>query len=50
MIAIVTPGAVPQIALLKELKSRGIHTILADMNPKAIATPFADEFYYNLLC
>lgn len=45
MIGIVTPGAVPQIAMINELKNRGIHTILADMNPKAIARPFADEFY-----
>ena len=45
MKGIVTPGAIPQIAMLKDLKSRGIHTILADMNPKAIAVPFADEFF-----
>ncbi len=45
MKGIVTPGAIPQIAMLKELKSRGIYTLLADMNPKAIAVPYADEFY-----
>ena len=45
MKGIVTPGAIPQIAMLKELKSRGIYTILADMNPKAIARPYADEFF-----
>ena len=45
MTGIVTPGAVPQIAMLKELKSRGIRTILADRNPMAIARPYADEFY-----
>ena len=45
MIGIVTPGAIPQIAMLKDLKSRGIHPILADLNPKAIARPYADEFY-----
>ena len=45
MTGIVVPGAIPQVAMLKDLKGRGIHTILADMNPKAIARPFADEFY-----
>ena len=45
MKAIVVPGAIPQIAMLQDLKSRGIHTILADMNPKAIARPYADEFF-----
>lgn len=44
MNCIVTPGAIPQIAMLQELRKRGIHTILADMNPKAIARPYADEF------
>ena len=45
MKGIVTPGAIPQIAMLRDLKERGIHTILADMNPKAIARPYADEFF-----
>ena len=45
MKGIVTPGAIPQIAMIEELKSRGIYTILADRNPKAIARPYADEFF-----
>ena len=45
MKAIVVPGAVPQIAMINYLKSKGVHTILADMNPLAIARPYADEFY-----
>ena len=45
MKGIVVPGAIPQIAMLKYLKEKGIHTILADKNPKAIARPYADEFF-----
>ncbi len=43
--ALVVAGGIAQAALIKELKERGIYTILADMNPKAIAVPFADKFY-----
>lgn len=45
MKALVLCGGVPQIALLKDLKSRGIFTILADMNDKVKARGFADKFY-----
>lgn len=45
MKALVIAGGVPQIELLKQLKSRGINTVLADGNPNAIARPFADVFY-----
>lgn len=45
MRALVLCGGIPQAALIEELKSRGIYTILADMNPHVMARPFADEFY-----
>ena len=45
MKALVLCGGVPQIALIKELKSRGIRTLLADMNENVGARPYADEFY-----
>ena len=45
MKALVVAGGISQAALIKELKTRGIHTILADKNPKAVAVPFADEYY-----
>ena len=45
MKALVLCGGVPQIALIKELKSRGITTILADMNEKVGARAYADKFY-----
>lgn len=45
MKALVLCGGLPQIALIKELKSRGIKTILADMNEKVPARKVADEFY-----
>lgn len=44
MKAIVLCGGLPQIAVIKELQRRGIYVILADMNPKAIAVPYADKF------
>lgn len=44
--ALVIAGGVPQVELTKQLKARGIHTILVDGNPNAIARPFADEFYH----
>lgn len=43
--ALVVAGGIPQAALIQELKSRGIYTILADRNPKAYAVQFADAFY-----
>ena len=45
MKALVLCGGLPQIALIKELKSRGITTILADMNEKVLARQYADKFY-----
>lgn len=45
MKALVLCGGMPQIALIKDLKSRGIYTILADMNEKVAAREYADEFF-----
>ena len=45
MKALVIAGGLLQIELLKQLKSRGIETVLADGNDKAIARPYADHFY-----
>ncbi len=45
MKALVVAGGIAQAALIEELKSRGIYTILADRNPNAIAVPYADAFY-----
>lgn len=45
MKALVVAGGISQAALIQELKSRGIYTILADRNPKAVAVPYADAFY-----
>lgn len=45
MKALVLCGGLPQIALINELKSRGITTILADMNEKVKARAYADKFY-----
>ncbi len=38
-------GGIPQIALINELKGRGVYTILADMNENVVARPYADKFY-----
>lgn len=45
MKALVVAGGISQAALIQELKSRGIFTILADRNPNAVARPYADAFY-----
>lgn len=45
MKALVLCGGLPQIALIQDLKSRGITTILADMNDKVAAREYADKFY-----
>ena len=42
MKALVLCGGIPQAALIEELKSRGIYTILADMNPNVMARPYAE--------
>lgn len=46
MKALVIAGGIPQIELIKQLKSRGITTILADGSPNAVARPYADSFYH----
>ena len=43
--ALVLAGGFPQIALLKELKSRGYVTVLADWNKEPVAKAYADIFY-----
>lgn len=45
MKALVLAGGLAQIELVKQLKARGITTVLADGNPHALARPFADAFY-----
>lgn len=45
MKALILAGGLPQIALIKELKKRGITTILADGNENALARTYADKFY-----
>lgn len=45
MKALVLAGGISQAELIKDLKRRGIYTILADRNPKAYAVPYADKFY-----
>lgn len=45
MKAVVLCGGIPQIELIKNLKNRGIETILLDMNENVVARPFADRFY-----
>ncbi len=45
MKALVLAGGTPQIALLNELKSRGITTVLADYYENPVAKPYADIFY-----
>ena len=46
MKALVVAGGIPQIELIRQLKSRGIETVLADGNPTAVARPYADIFYH----
>lgn len=45
MKALVLAGGYPQIALIKELKSRGITVALADYYEEPVAMPYADKFY-----
>ena len=45
MKALILAGGIPQIELIKQLKSRGITTVLADGSPNAVARPYADAFY-----
>lgn len=46
MKALVIAGGIPQIELIKQLKGRGITTVLADGSPFAVARPYADIFYH----
>ena len=46
MKALVIAGGVPQIELIKQLKARGIETLLADGSPNAVARPYCDVFYH----
>lgn len=46
MKAFVIAGGVPQVELLKQLKSRGFITVLADGSANAVARPYADIFYH----
>lgn len=45
MKALVVAGGVPQIKLIKDMKARGIYTVLADGNASPVARPYADQFY-----
>lgn len=45
MKALVLCGGLPQIALMEDLKSRGITVVLADMNEKVAGRAHADIFY-----
>lgn len=46
MKSLVIAGGVPQIELIKQLKARGIETLLADGSSNAVARPFCDKFYH----
>lgn len=45
MKALVLAGGFPQIALLQDLRRRGIETVLADYYEAPVAKPYADRFY-----
>jgi len=45
MKALVLAGGFPQIALIQELKSRGIYVLLADYYAEPVAKKYADVFY-----
>ncbi len=49
MKALVLAGGLAQIELIKQLKDRGIITVLADGNDNALAKPYADIFYQTAL-
>lgn len=46
MKALIIAGGIPQVELIKQLKKRGIFTLLADGSPNAIAKPVADAFFH----
>lgn len=45
MKALVLAGGMAQIELLRQLRARGIRTVLADGSEQALARPWADEFF-----
>ncbi len=45
MKALVLCGGIPQAALIEELKSRDIYTVLVDRNEHVMARLYADKFY-----
>lgn len=47
MKALVVAGGVPQVELIRQLKERGITTVLVDGSQNALAIPFADIFYHE---
>lgn len=44
MKALVVAGGIPQIALIRELKDRGVETVLVDGSTSPVALPYADKF------
>ena len=46
MKALCVAGGVPHIELIKQLKSRGITTVLIDGNSECLARQYADTFYH----
>lgn len=45
MKALIVAGGIPQAELIKQLKNRGITTVLIDGSPNPVAKPFSDVFY-----
>ena len=46
MKALVIAGGLPQIELIRQLKSRGIEVLLADGSLNAVARPYCDTFFH----
>ena len=45
MKALVLAGGIPQVALIQELRERGVETVLVDGSPCPVALPYPDKFY-----
>lgn len=45
MKALVLAAGLPQVALIRDIKFRGIQVVLVDYTPEPIAKPYADVFY-----
>ena len=45
MKALVVAGGMPQITLIKQLKERGVETVLVDGSSSPVALPYPDKFY-----